>query len=469
VLLTLLTAVSAAAEELRILLPAVARVSGEAGTVWRSDAVVLNPGPEAVTFRMSFLERGRSTPEPEWFEATLPVGASMEFSDIVHTVFGRIGTAGTVVIDPDAVVVASARTWTTSGAGGYGQFVAGVPVADRHGVYQSLLPQLTDDQRYRTNFGLVNLGYDQLHAWVAPVVFDGEDPKPRMERIPAWGCADFSGRLAEPGDPVSDALILVEIEFLPGPHFAWASVVDNATGDAIFIPPVAPAGETLVIPAAAHAPGVGGAQWRTDLEVVGDPFLPVEYRLEWWPAAGGGAVSSVELSLSPGEAHRHEDVVATVLERHGAGAIAVVFTQGEALVSSRTFVQAPGGTYGQYVPRMPEAEALAPGVNGWLTPLRGGAEFRSNIGLVNPDDDQVSVTVSILDTAGAVVAEFTREVPGRRLLQVNGALEGLTVAEPAAARVHVVEGRVFAWASVVDNASGDPIFIPAVARAASDP
>jgi hypothetical protein len=342
----------------------------------------------------------------------------MEFSDIVHTVFGRIGTAGTVVIDPDAVVVASARTWTTSGAGGYGQFVAGVPVADRHGVYQSLLPQLTDDQRYRTNFGLVNLGYDQLHAWVAPVVFDGEDPKPRMERIPAWGCADFSGRLAEPGDPVSDALILVEIEFLPGPHFAWASVVDNATGDAIFIPPVAPAGETLVIPAAAHAPGVGGAQWRTDLEVVGDPFLPVEYRLEWWPAAGGGAVSSVELSLSPGEAHRHEDVVATVLERHGAGAIAVVFTQGEALVSSRTFVQAPGGTYGQYVPRMPEAEALAPGVNGWLTPLRGGAEFRSNIGLVNPDDDQVSVTVSILDTAGAVVAEFTRR--GARTSSATG-------------------------------------------------
>lgn len=457
---------AAAAQDPRVLLPGAAHTSGAASTTWMTDVAIFNPGDEAAQVEIALLARGRSNPDPQRHFVEIPGGGSLLLPDIVRTLFGSVNTAGCLVLTPDRPILASARTFTRlQSEGSYGQFIAGVPVARRHGVYQSLLPQLTDDALFRTNLGLVNLGYDQLEAWVAPIVFNGENPKPRIERVPAAGALHISGRLAEPGAPVSDAMVLVDVDFLPGPHFAWASVVDNATGDAIFIPPVAPSGGPHLIPAAAHLTGHDKTLWRTDLEIVGDPFLPVTYELEWWPEGGRGESPEVVVGeLEPGEARRYPEVVASVFDSTGAGAILVRFTQGEGLVTSRTYAATSQGTYGQFIPAASTDDAIQAAAPAWLDHLRAGA-FHTNLGVVNSGDIAAEVEIEFLAATGTSLGALRFEVPAHGYHQVDRVLRRIGADDQTVASAQVrnltPDTRVHAWASVVDPRSRDPYFVPA--------
>ncbi len=182
----------------RYLVPAVARVPGEAGSLWRSDLVLHNPGGSPATVTLLFLERDRANPSPDARSLTLAPGVSVLSEDLLATLFGVSEGAGALLVVSDLPLTISSRTFncTTDSDGlaaTWGQYVPGVPVDAFAATTLNLLPQLTDNVSFRTNLGIVNLGYDQLEAWVAPKVFGGESPKARLYRVPANGMLQVNG------------------------------------------------------------------------------------------------------------------------------------------------------------------------------------------------------------------------------------------------------------------------------------
>ncbi len=455
----------------RLLVPAVARLAGAHGTLWRSTLVVHNPGPTPITVELELLERGRASSFPATATLTIPAHGSSLTEDVLATLFGVVSGAGALLLEADGPIVASSRTYTSVASPGdahatWGQHVPALPIAPIAATRQYLLIQLTATDAFRTNLGLVNLGYDELLAWTVPIVFAGEAPKARMLTAPAHGMAQYDGLLAETGAQVPDGMFWIDTDFLSGPFLAWASVVDNGTGDAMFVPPVLPASQPVYLLGAAHAGGAGGTRWRTDLQVVGDPQLPVDYRVEWLPRNRDNREPlATEHQLAPGEAHRHADVVAGVFGATGAGALRVTPTRGQPLVSARTFNHTPLGSYGQYIPALSLSDAAAPGNTAVVVHLRETASFRTNLGLLNASEVEITVEIELLDAAGASLGGLAVDLPPYAFHQLERVLRRVTLDPVELAAAHLATttpgGAFLAYASVVDTASGDPILVPA--------
>lgn len=467
------SAVAADLDDALVLVPAVARTDGANGTHWRSDVVLHNPANDPRSLQLSYLVRGRPNPAPAVVPLEVPPGGSLLVEDVLATLFGVDAGAGALLAAADGPLIVASRTFTDApGGGGYGQYVPGVPVAALDGVRQDLLPHLTDNDGFRTNLGFVNLGYDELLAWTVPIAFGVPAPKARMLQAPANGTSQYGGLLGETGGAIDDGMFWIETDFLSGPFVAWASVVDNLSGDAVLVLPATPIGEPVYVLGAAHLDGFGDTAWRTDLEVVGDPYLTVAYRLEWLPAgADNTAPEGVEFELAPGEARRHRDVVASVFSETGAGSVRVTPVLGEMLVSARTFTEADVGSFGQHIPatRVSSAATAATGDAAVCVHLREAGDLatgvRSHLLLQSTVPETVAVSAELFAADGTPLGVLDFELPPYGFLQDNRILRrlrpegvGLAVARLTTA---TPGGAFLAGVSTVDGPTGDPIFVPA--------
>jgi len=467
-----LSPATAAGHDPRVLVPSVASTGASAADRWWSELVIHNPVDGAVRVSATWIPRGDGSPTGP-VVLTVAGRGSVLVGDVLDGLFGVADGAGGLLLEPDGPIVASSRT-ATAAAGGpsRGQHVPGLALAELEGVRQNLLPHLTATAAFRTNLGFVNLGWDELLAWTVPIAFNLPSPKARMLEVPAAGATQFEGLLGEAG-PVEDGMFWIETDFLSGPFVAWASVVDNRTGDARFVTPVRPLGSQAYLLGAAHGSGIDARDWRTALEVVGDPFLPVRYRLEWLPAGvHNGSPNAIEVELGPGEARRHRDVVAADLDGIGIGALRVSAVDGQVLASAHTFAGDGGGTIGHHVPALRAAEATPclPGSAAAAVHLRDsgddGAGFRSDLLVQSTSAAPLTVTADLWDAVGDRIGKVTVDLPPYGFERVERIVrqvrpEGADVAA-ATLRCTGAGGAFLAAASVLDGPDGDPILVPAV-------
>jgi hypothetical protein len=175
----------------------------------------------------------------------------------------------------------------------------------------------------------------------------------------------------------------------------------------------------------------------------------------------------VSLSLDPHACWRHEDVLASLFGFTGSGALRIVPDEGTVLACSRTYAESPDGTFGQSIPGVAESEALS-GERALLLQVASSADptvgFRTNVGLVNLAEEPIEVTLGVKRGSGETLAWQEVNVPSGSLRQLNDLLRTLGAGAVDAAYIEVsvpLAGRVVAFASVVDNRTGDPTFIPA--------
>ena len=128
------------------------------------------------------------------------------------------------------------------------------------------------------------------------------------------------------------------------------------------------------------------------------------------------------------------------------------------------------GTFGQFEPGMLRSQALQQGVLvgvgvvGTNTSLANGQSFRTNIGFFNPNDTPTTVALELRDTNGAVMAtQMVTLGPWTQtqlpLTNAGGLFNGIT-ADLATSSVFFLSGNpIFAYASEIDNVSGDASFI----------
>jgi len=218
-----------------------------------------------------------------------------------------------------------------------------------------------------------------------------------------------------------------------------------------------------LVPAAARVEGVAGTNWSSDL-VLSNPGDTAAHATiaALVRDRANPSPTTIERDLDAGETVRIADVLGAFGMDSGAAAL-LISSDRPLTVASRTFNSVPGGTYGQFIPGLPLERAIAPGTKAYLQGLMeygGTVGYRSNLGLVNLEDKPLTVTVRFHDSQGDPIGgprEYVLEeheyIQRTRVLRdVTGADVPLAWAELSA------DGLFAAYISIVDNATGDPVY-----------
>jgi PKD repeat protein len=213
---------------------------------------------------------------------------------------------------------------------------------------------------------------------------------------------------------------------------------------------------------ASHAPGAEGSVWRTDLVLLNPHAAAADVTLRY---LDGSQPTTGTVSLAPGETVRYGDVLVTLLHLGGTttGALHIEAT-GELVVVSRTYNLSPLGGYGQYFPAVQPGQCLEPGQLGALAGIAGDADYRTNVGFLNSSEVEATVRLAVFGADGGSLGTLQRVVPAGEWRQINDVIAELGLGDTAVAwaTVEVLTGgtRVWAYASVVTRATGDPITVP---------
>lgn len=238
-----------------------------------------------------------------------------------------------------------------------------------------------------------------------------------------------------------------------------------------------------VIPVAAHTPGVNGTMWMSDVAIQNFQSTPLTVELALIESGEGNPdnvfpIATGATSTSATVPPHGSVLLRDILEDHRGlasvtGAI-LIGSDRPFAVTSRTYSMTPdGNTIGQTVPPardfientigdtdLTTAVAYIPG-------LIDNGRFRSNLGAVIGNASATSplvVTVNIRDAAGVSAGTRTITVPAGNFVhqQFNArSVIGTRIFDIGSAEFRITEGNgaVVPYASVIDNATADAVFI----------
>jgi subtilisin-like proprotein convertase family protein len=465
-------------ENVELMYPVVAHTRGALDTDWRSDIRLFNAaGDREARLRLHLIPPSGSYEfEPRQTDIVVPHSSILALNDVVLERLGFDSARGSLVIesDQDQIIHGSSRTYTTAGAGTFGQFVApiigGQPASAAGDTAIVILPP--GGEGHRLNLGLVEVSGHPILAAVTLVDSQtgssvGSSLFTQVEAFANLQLNDILSRLH--AENAVDPYVAVSAVQGDGRLTAYGSLVDNLSGDAVFVIGSVPRTTPyLLVPVVAHTAGQAGTRWRSDLRVLNDGDFSINIDAEFRLRGSYGVPPVVEsFELRPGQAMTIDDVVHTLFELDDAvGSLRLVSREGPAVfhASSRTANHgSTDGAFGQYVPAIRSDDGLREA--GVLLHLAKGPDSRSNVGLVETAGGAVTLELTLFDEDGRAVGGVQRRALGPwELVQINDVFSALGAPALSAARLDIVrvsgEGSFFAYASVVDTTSGDAIFVP---------
>lgn len=219
---------------------------------------------------------------------------------------------------------------------------------------------------------------------------------------------------------------------------------------------------------------IGGSvgAFRTDMRIF-NPSATKDIQVQAFYLPVGNSdnsgVQSVSFTVPKRQMLDYDDVVSSLFHAGNIGAIRLksdddfIATQRIYAVQSASQTCAISGTLGQFVPGLDVSNAANQGV---LIQLKSNGSFRTNIGAVNPNNSAASVTWRLYDKNNALIATGSSIVmpPYSVIGPTNMASTFFFTpgnADLSDAWVSFVSDKpIFAYASMVDNFTTDPTFIP---------
>ena len=450
-----------------------AHTPGLAGTQWVTDVELFDPASDAATAVLYYLPRGADNTVATRRVVTVPAGQAVRLADVVGQLFGLTGSAGALVVSSSQPLLVTSRTSTGSSAGTLGQFVPGLPATAALAAGQEgRLIQLSENASYRTNVGFASVSAAPTSVTVTLYRVNGGLLGALPVTLPPFGSAQVTEILPEIGvASVDDAFAVVRSDTPGAQYVAYASVVDNVSGDPLTVLPVrASSSQPLYLPAVAHNPGLKGTVWRTDLEVANPGAAPAAYRIELLKTGQDNTTpAAATYTLDPGTSRRYLDVVSDIFGFAGSGAIRVTPTAGAVMATARSYTDTGSGSRGQFIPAVPLSQAIAAGTSGrliQLTSTAGGASgFRTNVGFVNATASPITVQADLYSATGAWLGARFDTLAPYEFTQDTGIFATVTTSDVADGFAVLTSGtagaQFFAYASVIDNLSGAPVYVPA--------
>ena len=461
--------------------PAVSHSPGAFGSLWRTDLAAVNDGATTASVTQTFVPvQGESVTRT----AEIPPGGTREWSDVLASLFGvdaAASASGVVRVASDRALHISSRTFSEAVDGTFGGYLPAVTAAE--GLVAGttgLLPQLTRTALFRTNVGVTNLSGTAASVTIRLRGKDSENlGEPVVLSVPPRGLVQVVDVFGAAGAGDRDlAWATVEVTTPGALVWAYASVIDNRTGDPTIVPlePAASGSDSArsvpafeqTVAAAAHAPGVYESLWRTDVALVNASEGEIGVDIRFVPAGSGEPVTKTE-RVAPGT-RAWSDILVSLFGLDAGFSISGALhfrSDGPLVVSSRTFNVTEQGSFGAHLAGIERSRSLTPERPGVLPQLKRSPSTRTNVGLANPGASPVSVAILLHAADGTGLGtEKLVTVPPGGLVQENDVFASCGSGDAALAwaqiEVRTTGGEAFAYASVIDNRTGDPTIVPAM-------
>jgi hypothetical protein len=254
-----------------------------------------------------------------------------------------------------------------------------------------------------------------------------------------------------------------------------------------------PPDNTLMIPSVGHLDGLN-SHWQSDIRLANTGAQKLQYALKFTPAdPSNGGVKTTTINVDGGATTALDDIVRNwygigvlgesangVLEirpltpsNKGGGSDATAPSVSKVtVVSSRTYTTGDNGTLGQFIPAIPFSSFIGKAAQQGqaavlsLQQIAQSSQYRTNVGIVEGSGQPANVLISIFDVTGKKLKDVPLSLKAGQQLQAASFLASVGIPNLDDGRIEVKvtsgEGRVTAYASVVDNKSTDPLLVTGV-------
>ena len=225
---------------------------------------------------------------------------------------------------------------------------------------------------------------------------------------------------------------------------------------------------TADVLAGANTEGLNNTLWETDLEIHNGSTTATTFTVQLLEAKQANpSPQSMTFELEAFSSVRYPNSMDTLFGFEGTGALRVLVEGDAVKVTSRTFTRSSEGTYGQAIPAHSEDDALAFGEMGRLIQLSyseaSDSGFRTNIGFLNAGMGTVEVNADLYSGDGTFLGTVTVSLEGLEQRQITNAFSMVTNESVdvgyAVVWTDTPGGSFYAYASVVDNQTGDAVFV----------
>ena len=224
--------------------------------------------------------------------------------------------------------------------------------------------------------------------------------------------------------------------------------------------------QRLVLAAAAHAPGMSGAFWKTDLLLRNGSAEPVAVTLRFAPGPAGGAPAGEKsLTLDPAELRVVPDVLATLFGVvTGHGAVFVTPEPGRSVsATSRTYSTSSRGTYGMGLAAVDVFSATTPRFPVTFSAALLGPGFRTNVGVADPAGRGAAARLLAASESGWVGRDdVTITSAGGVPSQLDDVAShlGLDAWRTGAVTLAPLSGEAVPYLVTIDDRTNDPSAFP---------
>ena len=233
--------------------------------------------------------------------------------------------------------------------------------------------------------------------------------------------------------------------------------------------------ETYFLPSSAYSTGAGGAEFHSDVRLLNVTRSPVTVTATFYDQANGATVPASPFTIAARSQASYDNVLRSLFGS-GLGSFGPIrFEATGALVvsSSVNNVNAcgTGAISGQWLPGIDASQALRAGILGQLALSTSSATgYRTNVVFMNPGTSGATVTATLRRGDGSSIGTSTYPaLPADGFRQVSlGGFPGASGTTDTNLFLEFTSDQpVLSFASVINNASGDPFAIVAAADTAS--
>jgi subtilisin-like proprotein convertase family protein len=459
-------------------LPVVGRVQGT--KFFLSDVRLYNPTAAPKAFSLYYVPTAQSGATALRATRTVGAGQVLALNDVVFSEFGFDSSIGELtIVGSDSAFLATSRAYTQSSNGTFGQFVPGFRSVGGLSLGQGRATAngFSKDSRFHTNVGFtevsgapVTVRIDLLDSNGVTIASTTRDADANQTLL----ITDIVG------DRGLGSAFNFRVDFTvtspTGRIVPFGILLDDATGDGLFEPAANPAAsaEDIVVTQASFARGAADTFFKTNLHVTNVGAEPVTLTVSLLPRILTGTPAPPRVyTLAPGQTIEKLDVLNTefgLLDPSAAGLRIHPSGPARLVVSTRTFVEKFGGTFGFFIPGLSTGNAISLGA-GTATAIHLDQSslstgYRSNFGMAEVGGADVAVRVFVRSgDTGAVIGSKAYFLPANTSFQQN--VTDILGAGATASNIYLqfgVEGgagRVLAYGVAVDNTSGDAIYLPA--------
>lgn len=476
-----------------VIIPGVGHAQGANHSQFQSDLRITNSSQTALEYILTYTPSGTDgTKSSKQTQLTIGAGETKAFNDIVKAWFGvgSTGDSGTGVLEirpkPTAAgikpsdgrslaTVATSRTYNLTSTGTFGQFIPAIPASEflsaaTAATSKISLQQIAESSAYRTNLGLVEGAGEPAEVEIRVYNATGTLVRTVNASLAPGEHRQINRFLQQNNAAVPDGRIEIRLTSSTGRVSAYASVIDNVTNDPMLVAPQVVSAQmrrSWLIPGVADLTNAN-ASWRTDVRLFNAGASSARATMTFFPQNNSGAPTVRTVDVAAGQVVSMDGVLRTRFGIQNAGGAILITTSTDSnlVATARTYDQRPSGTYGQFIPAVTVEKTTGRGERSLeLLQIEQSDRFRTNLGLAEMSGKPVTVEITAAVPGQLASPRIRWDLAANESTQLNAIMDRMQISTAYNARISVKvvsgDGRVGAYASVVDNQTQDPTYIPA--------